>query len=185
MRNFCQGASSRSDGVGRRRFPVLSVVEPQPVSVDQLCLAHDPHYVRGVLSLRLANGFGNHLPEVAQSLPWTSGAMLGAARWALNEGCAVAPVAGFHHACHDHGGGYCTFNGLMVAAPQLGCPPGPDDRTLQWHQHAAAICTGRLPGSVRRPWRPNASMKSRNCAVIAPAPHRPVLIQRSMTRAVG
>jgi len=42
--------------------------------------------------------------------------MLGAARWALNEGCAVAPVAGFHHACYGHGGGYCTFNGLMVAA---------------------------------------------------------------------
>ena len=98
------------------RFPVLSVVEPQPVSIDQLCLAHDPDYVRGVLSLRLANGFGNHLPEVAKSLPWTSGARLDAARWALNEGCAVAPVAGFHHACHDHGGGYCTFNGLMVAA---------------------------------------------------------------------
>ena len=99
-----------------RRFPVLSIVEPQPVSVDQLCLAHDADYVRGVLSLRLANGFGNHLPEVAQSLPWTSGAMLGAARLALNEGCAVAPVAGFHHACHGAGGGYCTFNGLMVAA---------------------------------------------------------------------
>ena len=100
----------------RRRFPVLTVIEPQPVSVEQLCLAHDPDYVRGVLSLRLANGFGNHLPEVARSLPWTSGAMLGAAQLALNEGCAVAPVAGFHHACHSQGGGYCTFNGLMVAA---------------------------------------------------------------------
>lgn len=100
----------------RRRFPVLSVVEPQPVTIDELCLAHDPDYVRGVLSLKRANGFGNHLPEVAASLPWTSGAMLTAARWALDEGCAVAPVSGFHHACHASGGGYCTFNGLMVAA---------------------------------------------------------------------
>ncbi|HPG93348.1 MAG TPA: hypothetical protein PLR28_02200 [Dokdonella sp.] len=116
--SFSPSARKPREVVGswRRRFPVLSMVEPQPVSVDQLCLAHDPGYVRGVLSLRLANGFGNHLPEVAQSLPWTSGAMLGAARWALNEGCAVAPVAGFHHACYGHGGGYCTFNGLMVAA---------------------------------------------------------------------
>jgi len=100
----------------RRRFPVLSVVEPQPVTIDELCLAHDPDYVRGVLSLKRSNGFGNHLPEVAASLPWTSGAMLTAARWALDEGCAVAPVSGFHHACHASGGGYCTFNGLLVAA---------------------------------------------------------------------
>jgi acetoin utilization deacetylase AcuC-like enzyme len=90
-----------------------------PATFEQLCLAHDPDYVRSVLALRLANGFGNHLPEVAASLPWTSGAMLGAARLALDDGCAVAPVAGFHHAGHDQGGGYCTFNGLMVAALTL------------------------------------------------------------------
>jgi acetoin utilization deacetylase AcuC-like enzyme len=102
-----------------RRFPGLLVVVPEPVSVAELCLAHDPDYVRGVLSLRLANGFGNHLAEVAASLPWTSGAMLTAARLALVDGCAAAPVAGFHHAGHEQGGGFCTFNGLMVAALAL------------------------------------------------------------------
>jgi acetoin utilization deacetylase AcuC-like enzyme len=103
----------------RRRFPVLEFIEPVPVSVEELCLAHDPAYVRGVLALKVANGFGNHLPEVAATLPWTSGAMLAAARAALVDGCAVAPVSGFHHACYEHGGGYCTFNGLMVAAQVL------------------------------------------------------------------
>jgi acetoin utilization deacetylase AcuC-like enzyme len=100
----------------RRRFPLLEVVEPEPVTVEQLCLAHDPDYVRGVLSSRAPNGFGNVLPEVAASLPWTSGAMLGAARAALLEGCAAAPVSGFHHAGFAQGGGFCTFNGLLVAA---------------------------------------------------------------------
>ena len=103
----------------QRRFPTIEVVEPVPVSVEELCLVHDADYVRRVLSLKQANGFGNHLPEVAASLPWTSGAMLTAARLALSEGCAVAPVSGFHHARHDGGGGYCTFNGLMVAAMVL------------------------------------------------------------------
>lgn len=103
----------------RRRFPVLEFVEPAPVGFDDLCLAHDPAYVRGVLSLRLSNGFGNRLPEVAATLPWTSGAMLAAARAALVDRCAVAPVSGFHHACHAEGGGYCTFNGLVVAAQVL------------------------------------------------------------------
>jgi acetoin utilization deacetylase AcuC-like enzyme len=100
----------------RRRFPVIEVVQPEPVTCEELCLAHDADYVRGVLSLKRANGFGNHLPEVAASLVWTSGAMLTAARLALQEACAVAPVSGFHHACHASGGGYCTFNGLLVAA---------------------------------------------------------------------
>ena len=103
----------------QRRFPVLEVIEPTPVTIEELSLAHDPKYLRDVLSLRQANGFGNHLPEVAESLPWTSGAMLSAARAALVDGCAVAPVAGFHHACYAQGGGFCTFNGLMVAAMTL------------------------------------------------------------------
>ncbi|MGB0132846.1 hypothetical protein [Dokdonella sp.] len=103
----------------RRRFPILDVVEAVPVTIEELALAHDPDYVKGVLSLRRANGFGNHLPEVAASLPWTNGAMLGAARAALVQGCSAAPVAGFHHAGHAEGGGFCTFNGLMVAAMVL------------------------------------------------------------------
>jgi acetoin utilization deacetylase AcuC-like enzyme len=43
--------------------------------------------------------------------------MLASAREALaSRRVAVAPVSGFHHACHDQAGGFCTFNGLMVAA---------------------------------------------------------------------
>lgn len=100
----------------RQRFPVLEFVKPVPVGVEELCLAHDAAYVRGVLALEQPNGFGNRLPEVAATLPWTCGAMLAAARAALADACAVAPVSGFHHAGYDQGGGYCTFNGLMVAA---------------------------------------------------------------------
>ena len=43
--------------------------------------------------------------------------MLTAARTALQLGKPVcAPVSGFHHAGFDFGGGFCTFNGLAVAA---------------------------------------------------------------------
>lgn len=90
-----------------------------PVMVDDLNLSHDPGYVRGVLDLQVPNGFGNELPEVAQSLPWTTGSMLAAAREALLSGVACAPVSGFHHAHYDSGGGFCTFNGLTVTAAKL------------------------------------------------------------------
>jgi acetoin utilization deacetylase AcuC-like enzyme len=103
----------------RRRFPVLEYREPCAATVDEFVLAHDRRYVEGVLARREPNGFGNFLPEVAAALPYTTGAMIAAARHACEHGIAVAPVSGFHHACHDRGGGYCTFNGLVVAARVL------------------------------------------------------------------
>ena len=46
--------------------------------------------------------------------------MLSAARHALRHGgAAVAPCSGFHHAEWAQGGGFCTFNGLMVTAAAL------------------------------------------------------------------
>ena len=98
----------------------LRLVEPVPVTVDQLYLAHEKEYVDGVLSLQIPNGFGNTSKEVASTLSWTSGAMLCAAQEAIRNGrVAVAPCSGYHHACFSRSGGYCTFNGLMVAVTVL------------------------------------------------------------------
>jgi acetoin utilization deacetylase AcuC-like enzyme len=91
----------------------------RPASVDELCLSHHPGYVSGVLAREVPNGFGNRRSDVARSLPWTTGAMLAAAREALRSGVACAPVSGFHHAHYDSGGGFCTFNGLTVTARAL------------------------------------------------------------------
>jgi acetoin utilization deacetylase AcuC-like enzyme len=98
----------------------LTIVPPVPVTSSQLDLAHDSMYVSEVLMGKARNGFGNCSTAIARSLPWTSGTMLSAARAALANGrVAVAPCSGFHHAGYDYGGGYCTFNGLMVTAAVL------------------------------------------------------------------
>jgi acetoin utilization deacetylase AcuC-like enzyme len=98
----------------------LRVLEPEPATIDELCLAHDRAYVEDVLALRRPNGFKTRDSAVAASLPYTSGAMLSAARVALRErGAVCAPVSGFHHAQWAAGRGYCTFNGLMVTALAL------------------------------------------------------------------
>ncbi len=100
-------------------FPI-EVIEPSPVTPEQLYRAHKRNYVDGILSCRMPNGFGNRSKAVANSLIYTSGAMLDAARDAiLTGGFACAPVSGFHHAGWAHGGGFCTFNGLMVTALDL------------------------------------------------------------------
>lgn len=98
----------------------IRVERPRPASEAELSLAHEPRFVREVLACRARNGFGDTDPAVAASLPWTSGAMLSAARVALDtRAVACAPCSGFHHAGWDSASAFCTFNGLMVAALAL------------------------------------------------------------------
>lgn len=93
---------------------------PAEATIDDLCMAHHPRYVMNVLDCVISNGHGNRSQELANTLPWTSGSMLSAARWAMtNGGIACSPTSGFHHAGFSHGGGFCTFNGLMVTAGVL------------------------------------------------------------------
>jgi acetoin utilization deacetylase AcuC-like enzyme len=102
-----------------RNFPI-KVEPPQAIDVHALEQAHDPRYVHAVLSGDQENGFGNKDLAVAESLRYTVGAMYEAARLALmNTRAACAPVSGFHHAGYAFGGGFCTFNGLMVALCKL------------------------------------------------------------------
>lgn len=98
----------------------IEVRDFEPASRESLALAHDPRYVDGILECRLMNGFNGFQPDVAATLPYTTGAMMAAAEEAvLNGGFACAPVSGFHHARFDSAAGYCTFNGLVVAARHL------------------------------------------------------------------
>lgn len=100
-----------------------------PVTREQLYAVHDKTYVDGVLSCTLPNGFGTYHKEVANSLLYTSGSLLAAAKNALETGIAVSPTSGFHHS--EYGGmyrgvyggagaqGYCTFNGCALVAVDL------------------------------------------------------------------
>lgn len=102
----------------------LDIVAPDPATVDDFCRSHDASYVRGVFDGTRANGFGNKSPEIAASLPFTTGAMLSAARWLLSQHdggprVAAAPCSGFHHAGWERPAGFCTFNGLAVTALAL------------------------------------------------------------------
>ncbi len=100
--------------------PDLVVLPPRPVVLDDLVRAHQRRYVEDIIALRRPNGFGSHSDLVNASLWQTNGAMLTAARRAHATGKPVAaPCSGFHHAGWDFGGGFCTFNGLMVTALAL------------------------------------------------------------------
>jgi len=111
----------------------LDIRSFEPLTRDQIKLAHDPAFVDGILDLRLDNGHGNRSAALAASLPYTCGSMLAAAQEALHNGIgAVSPTSGFHHAGYAHAGGFCTLNGLMIAAMNLpDCKVG----VLDFDQH--------------------------------------------------
>jgi acetoin utilization deacetylase AcuC-like enzyme len=99
-----------------KKYPV-NIKDFLPATQSMLSLAHDADYVRGVLGCRIPNGFHNKSRLVAQSLPFTTGATVAAAIDAIETGgFSCAPTSGFHHAAWGNGSGFCTFNGLMVAA---------------------------------------------------------------------
>lgn len=63
----------------------LDVRPVRPVTTEDFCLAHAPEMVREIRACRRENGFGNTLETIANSLPYTSGAMLEAAREAMAQ----------------------------------------------------------------------------------------------------
>lgn len=98
----------------REQFDV-EVKKVKALSPAQISCAHDPKYVRDILGCRTKNGFGNTLKSIASTLPWTTGSMMSAAVYALQNQCnTFSPTSGFHHAGYAHASGLCTFSGLTI-----------------------------------------------------------------------
>jgi hypothetical protein len=129
---------------GLRDAPDVQLVAPTPVSEADLRRVHTAGYIETIKT-----GEPRALAE-GQKFPWspelfpavclTGGGCLAAARQALRDGSRRRSSAGFIHACADHGEGFCTFNGLVVALEAL--------RTAGEIQTAA----GARHGSALRQW---------------------------------
>jgi len=108
---------------GLRSMADIHIGSPAPVTEDDLLRVHTPGYIAAIRT-----GEPRQLAE-SQKFPWspwlypsvllTNGAVLAAGRRALGDGASAALASGFHHSCADHGEGFCTFNGLVVAAEAL------------------------------------------------------------------
>ncbi|MFO0897894.1 MAG: hypothetical protein U0836_10770 [Pirellulales bacterium] len=98
----------------------VELVEPNPLARDQLLAVHDAHYVRAI-----ETGEPRELAE-SQSFAWdaalwpamlaSNGGAVAAALAALEDGVAGSLSSGLHHAKRSSGDGFCTFNGLVLAA---------------------------------------------------------------------
>ena len=138
----------------------VRVEAPAPIETEALLRVHTAVYVDAVRT-----GEPRALAE-SQKFPWsaalwpavrlTNGGALAAASRALDDGVAAALASGFHHAHADHGEGFCTFNGLVVAAEALRAAGRVDrvavlDLDLHYGNGTAALC-------ATRPWLVNCSI---------------------------
>jgi acetoin utilization deacetylase AcuC-like enzyme len=106
-----------------RDDPRLEIIAPEPITEEDLRRVHTAEYIRSIRT-----GEPRALAE-SQKFPWsaelypsvclTNGGVYAAAKMALDRGVSAALASGFHHACEDHGEGFCTFNGLIVALEKL------------------------------------------------------------------
>ncbi|MCB1931541.1 MAG: histone deacetylase [Candidatus Accumulibacter sp.] len=97
---------------------------PAAATIEQLCRAHDPAYVRRVSAGELSAAEIRRIgfpwsPEMVERSRRSAGATIAACRAALHEGCAVNLAGGTHHAHAAHGEGFCVFNDSAVAARVL------------------------------------------------------------------
>jgi acetoin utilization deacetylase AcuC-like enzyme len=96
------------------------LVQPQPLSEEQVLQIHDPSYVQAVRT-----GSPRYLAE-SQGFTWdpgmwpmvlaSNGGVVAATLDALCHGCSGSLSSGLHHAAYGSGAGFCTFNGLVIAA---------------------------------------------------------------------
>lgn len=109
-----------ADSLAESSIPGLELVEPIPLRRDQVADVHDPEYVQAV-----ETGEPRHLAE-SQGFCWdaglwpmvlaSNGGVVAAALTALKEGISGSLSSGLHHSAYKCGNGFCTFNGLAIAA---------------------------------------------------------------------
>lgn len=104
------------------RIDGIELVEPEPVPRDQLMAVHSRAYVDAFLSgtpehLADRNGLGPWSRELRDSVLLSTGGIVQAVETTLlSRSNAGSLSSGLHHARKASGAGFCTINGLVVAA---------------------------------------------------------------------
>jgi acetoin utilization deacetylase AcuC-like enzyme len=99
----------------------IELVAPEPTSAAALSCVHDPEYVDAVRNgnpRELAESQGFHWdPTLWEMVCTSNGGVVAAAIDALGTRRVSGSLSsGLHHARRARGAGFCTFNGLVLAA---------------------------------------------------------------------
>ena len=127
---FCEGygvdTREKARGIAQSLVenPIEGIVlrEPQPVSEADFRLAHSAQYTRGIFTgtperSADSNGLGPWSRELSTSILYSTGGVVDAALEALCTGVNTGSLSsGLHHAKFNFGAGFCSANGLVIAA---------------------------------------------------------------------
>ena len=112
-----------AESLVKHPIPNVRILPPRPVTEAEALRVHAPAYLEA-----LRTGEPRAL-ATASLLPWDSGILtmalhvcggvLDAGRAALRDGVAGTLASGLHHSKRDGGAGFCTLNGLAIAAHAL------------------------------------------------------------------
>lgn len=98
----------------------VEIIAPESLDFDAIAATHDAAYVTAVQSgeprtLAETQGF-TWDPGMWRSVSASTGGVVAAAKAAMSDGVAGSLSGGLHHARYGYGSGFCTFNGLAIAA---------------------------------------------------------------------
>jgi len=109
-----------ADSLAESPIQGIELLEPPSLTREQVAQVHDADYIRAV-----ETGVPRDLAE-SQGFPWdaglwpmilaSNGGVVAAGLAALEQGVAGSLSSGLHHARRARGAGFCTFNGLVIAA---------------------------------------------------------------------
>ncbi len=106
----------------------VRVMDFEPFNKSMFYTAHDSMYVDNVFAGRMVDGFGKiATTQYLDSFLMNASSVIRACEFAYKSRKVVtghslavcSPTSGFHHAGYARGGGFCTFNGLIVAARRM------------------------------------------------------------------
>ncbi len=151
-----------ADSLTRSPIAGIDLVEPEPLTRARVMAVHAPEYVRAV-----ETGEPRGLAE-SQMFPWdpglwpmvlaSNGGVVAAALSALENGVAAGSLSsGLHHARYETGAGFCTFNGLVIAAREALAAGARSVLILDLDAHCGGG-TASLIGDEPRIWQADVSV---------------------------
>lgn len=101
----------------------VKVIHDHDVASTRIALTamHAPGYVESIMEGSRADGYGMRNDDIANHSLQSCAILRASAHLAVvkRKLAVFAPVSGFHHAGYGFGGGFCTFNGLVLAADHV------------------------------------------------------------------
>jgi acetoin utilization deacetylase AcuC-like enzyme len=109
-----------ADSLSESPIQGIELVEPTSLTEEQVARVHGSEYVKAVrtgepIGLAESQGF-EWDPELWPMVLASNGGAVAAALAAPSDGVAGSLSSGLHHARASRGAGFCTFNGLVIAA---------------------------------------------------------------------